>query len=390
MKQSHLTKRAGAFLVVLLMLALLVAPVAAQEPGAEGDVEAAFSTYTSITFNPYGVQTVPSGGTGNTEVMVTDIEDLYSVNLAFDYDSYYVEVLSVQAGTMFDGLTQGVDYIMTTTLNRTSPLSPSEPALTVPGTPPFAGMRSYVNIAVTNYNHPRLPLRGNGSLVRIQWKARPVGGIPPVFGGPLIFPNAINVLADEFGNQIVGGGFPSTTFNITATPPATALQFNVALQGAVYDPMVAPPAIGSMKYMRSTIVPADSNNDLKPFGNNILGLIVPPPGWDFGTGSAVQVPCSTMCQVKVSKRGYLNAQGNNLTPSVVVNQVTLVAGDIDGNGTINVFDLQQVASYMGQPVNNWGYLETMDYNGDSVIGIADLALIANNYGLSGPTPITFN
>jgi hypothetical protein len=390
MKYSPIFRRASVILVVLLMLAMTVAPVAAQEPGDEGDVGAAWSTYTSITFNPYGVQEVPAGGTSTTEIMVTDIEDLYSVNIAFDYDSYYVEVLTVQPGTMFSGMTQGVDYLMTTTLNRTAPLSAGEPALSVPGTVPYAGMRTYVNIVITNYNHPRLPLAGNGSLVKIQWKARNVGGPFPVFGNNLMFPTALNVLGDEFGNPIVGGGFPNTTFNIVAAPPATTLQFQVALQGAVYDPLVAPPAIGNMKYMRSTIVPADTNNDLKPMANNILGLIVPAIGWDFGTGSTVQVPCTTSCQVTVSKRGYLSATGSNLNPSSIVDQVTLVAGDVDNNGTVNVFDLQQVASYMGQGVNNWAYLETMDYNGDSVIGIQDLALVANNYGRSGPTQIKFH
>ena len=88
--------------------------------------------------------------------------------------------------------------------------------------------------------------------------------------------------------------------------------------------------------------------------------------------------------------GYLLA-----TKTITVNAganaagtVTLVGGDADMSGTINVLDLSLIAGYFGQiapfapaPLAN----TTPDINGDNVVNILDLSLTAANYGQVGPT-----
>jgi hypothetical protein len=61
-----------------------------------------------------------------------------------------------------------------------------------------------------------------------------------------------------------------------------------------------------------------------------------------------------------------------------VGSITLLAGDLNGDDVVNIFDLALIA----------GMLDTSDakadLNGDGVVNILDVALIASNYGQQGP------
>ena len=80
--------------------------------------------------------------------------------------------------------------------------------------------------------------------------------------------------------------------------------------------------------------------------------------------------------------------GRGGTSANAAGTVTLVGGDADMSGTINVLDLSLIAGYFGQiapfapaPLAN----TTPDINGDNVVNILDLSLTAANYGQVGPT-----
>jgi hypothetical protein len=62
-----------------------------------------------------------------------------------------------------------------------------------------------------------------------------------------------------------------------------------------------------------------------------------------------------------------------------VGSITLLAGDLNSDNVIDIFDVAMVASRMdtADPV--------ADLNSDGVVNILDLALIAGNYGQRGPT-----
>ncbi len=64
--------------------------------------------------------------------------------------------------------------------------------------------------------------------------------------------------------------------------------------------------------------------------------------------------------------------------SVSPGTLTLPAGDLTGDGAINIFDLTRMAAHYGTSDS------TADLNGDGTVNIFDLTLIAGNYGKSGP------
>jgi len=68
--------------------------------------------------------------------------------------------------------------------------------------------------------------------------------------------------------------------------------------------------------------------------------------------------------------------------------VTLIGGDANMSGNINILDLSLIAAYFGQSPTYSPALApntTPDINGDNVVNILDLSLTAANFGAVGPT-----
>jgi len=93
--------------------------------------------------------------------------------------------------------------------------------------------------------------------------------------------------------------------------------------------------------------------------------------------------------VTVNALGYLTARadpgtvarhasiaGADAKPNV--GTITLLAGDVNQDNAINIFDLAQIASRMDSGEKQF------DLNGDGMVNVMDLAMAANNYGRQGP------
>ena len=408
MKQVFRLRGMGVVLLALVLAATAVAPVAAQGP----DVGAAQSVHAGFCVNPNsnGVagpacptgtpQTVPSGGTASTEVTVADVDNLASVQIAIDYNSEVVQVKDIRPGSLFDGLTMGVDY----TIDKSkiggfgAPLDPmNEPELAYPnGCGGSDCWRSYVFITVYNWAMPRVPLDGNGSLIRIYWNVQPapLGAIsivtfpilsmanrsgssiwpclpsdgvnPNPYCGPLPMPVLVTNVA-PVANLVVGNAI------------VAGLKFQVALEGGKSPgdddpncnfPSSFPFSEGEKPCITDVTVVAGVFVDVADSQGNILI----PYAASFPT-------------VTASRPGYLTAGAMNVLPGADLGLATLMAGDVTGDNAVNIFDLTVVAGSLGAPVGMSTALESMDFNGDGVVTIADLALIAKNYGLAGPLPM---
>jgi minor extracellular serine protease Vpr len=85
--------------------------------------------------------------------------------------------------------------------------------------------------------------------------------------------------------------------------------------------------------------------------------------------------------VIASAEGYLEAQGAPIITSgatTTMQTVILLAGDIDGNNTIDQFDAMTIGMNY-----NLAAPTAADLNNDGTINILDLELLASNYGQSG-------
>ena len=74
--------------------------------------------------------------------------------------------------------------------------------------------------------------------------------------------------------------------------------------------------------------------------------------------------------------GFLSAQ--KAAPSGSLGTVVLLAGDVNGDNLVNIFDIAAVAG-------NYGKSDSLtDFNGDSIVNIFDLVIAAVNYEKRGP------
>jgi hypothetical protein len=81
--------------------------------------------------------------------------------------------------------------------------------------------------------------------------------------------------------------------------------------------------------------------------------------------------------------GYLSAQAGPVAASgeaqtAALGSFTLLAGDINGDNTVNIFDLVYMAQKYGLPD------DLADLNADGKVDVLDLVLSASNYGVQGP------
>lgn len=426
--QANFLKR-DVFIIVALIVALaatfLIIPVSAQEP----DVNAAQTAQQKFTRRPFSVwsptspvvQLVPESSRATTELMVTRAGNVSSVSIAFDYSVGVVTVMDVRPGSLFDGLTEGVDYIVTTNLNRASPINPTVelplpspwPVYTATATTPSMNRRSYINITMIN------PLKQvifqNGSVIRIDWQVatnNPGVTTPVLFsilelqdvsGNPLApcfstQSTAIDPTCYNLAEMVASGPLSATTATtttqvldsngdgvaddgpiigqLTIDSRPLGLNFQIALQGLNVNPAFSTTL--QSKFDQVDILATQ-------FGYNV-------PGYVYYQDGRAYVPVAPPYeQLTISRPGYLTALGGNINDTNLY-QVELLAGDINGDNVINIFDLTLMANSLNSGIlDSTGAviepLERMDYTGDQRITITDMALVAGNFRVFGPTPI---
>ena len=93
--------------------------------------------------------------------------------------------------------------------------------------------------------------------------------------------------------------------------------------------------------------------------------------------------------VTVKTDGYLSAMGSVTLldgETETLDLGELLAGDADGNNVVNIADLSILAGAYNSSSGDGNFDERADFNGDGTVNINDLSLLAGNYNQEGATP----
>ena len=115
-----------------------------------------------------------------------------------------------------------------------------------------------------------------------------------------------------------------------------------------------------------------------------VGALPPVTTSSDGTYTVQNVP-QGQHGIRAEKVGYLSAEGDlsivGDSETKTLATVTLLAGDLNGDGTINLFDLVLISTTFGK--QDTASLRS-DLNGDGTVNLFDLVLVGNNLYQSGP------
>ncbi len=355
------------------------------------------------------VQLIPASSGATTELMVSQAGPVNFVSISVDYASSVASVFAIRPGSIFDDLVEGVDYLITTDLNRATAINPDQEMDLPLGTTPFdvtLNRRSYVDIIIFDIDE-QITFQ-TGSLIRIDWQAsntatgkrtpfvftrldlKDVSGtsitpcigppnlstVPTLLGVPVPNPSNPNPCYDatqkplrlDFGDGLIIGLLEITTQPI-------GLTFQVALQGAsTVDYHAIYHKLKDIKVTARTLnglVPGS----LLPTANGVL---------DGTVNVLAPLPYEYLV---VERNGYLSIEVTNVDGPLQNSLVTLLAGDVDNSGVIDILDLSLMASNLNSPVAGNPLRDIMDYTGDGRVDIADIAIVSGNFRTVGPSLI---
>jgi hypothetical protein len=158
----------------------------------------------------------------------------------------------------------------------------------------------------------------------------------------------------------------STNLTIVADPPSAPAPTSSTSSSPSTSPMLSGQVIAS----KPPIV------NLYNMDNSLATSVITDAGGNF----SLTAPAGTYTIVATAS-GFLSAQGPvTLTAgkSSTKSTINLVAGDIDGNSVIDQFDAMTIGMSYNSVVP-----DVADLNGDGVINLLDLEVLALNYRRSG-------
>ncbi len=354
MKLKNIFKPTYIVLMLLLLVAMMASPVAAQEPG-DGEVEIQAVDFTNFLWNPAATTVARGDGTVLTKLNIEGAQQISGFTLAIAYEASVVSPENIKSGALLPG-TRGVDYFMTVATGGG-------------GLACSANTDASFTVNVVYFN-PTVTINGSGSLVDILWRSDPDAAVGDV--GDVCLDGATSLVVDN-------GGFPSATpvpdtlGTITIDPP-NIFKFQIGLEGGKnsgFNVVAVPDNIFTGVKING-LYPCDGG------GVDALGFCA------FNNATT-----SPPYEVSVSRFGYLDATSAFADPSDS-SSIWLLAGDLNDDNVVNIFDIQLIASLLGSPAGATTISQGADYTGpgyvpDGVINIMDLVLVAKNFGAKGPT-----
>lgn len=100
---------------------------------------------------------------------------------------------------------------------------------------------------------------------------------------------------------------------------------------------------------------------------------------------SMEVPAGGTYLVQANYTGYLASQKDGILVeggAVDLGTTTLLGGDVNGDGNINILDVVTIINRFG--TSGWSTVESTDINDDTQVNIFDLTIATGNFGNVGP------
>jgi hypothetical protein len=299
----------------------------------------------------------PSSTVQSSNIVVSDVVDLYSTDLQVSFDTAMLEVIAINipADSVF-----------------------AAPAVVAPLDIAKFNTDGVISFVATREN-TQTPFSGSGVLFTVNWnvKGQCTEGAPTVtiaeHGSGV--PAAPPQLSTRDGMDIAYTAVSCACQNGGPVDGGNcAVSGKVLLQGRTAPGGDRPDYNGTDVFV-STERACPTNfqfTALWDWPGMIMAKTDPDGSFSITTEEGEQCQC-----LYAARRGYLSALGEPPYPYtgvVTMTDITLLGGDATQDGVINVFDLALIANRYG------GTDPVADINGDGKVDIYDLALAAGNSG----------
>lgn len=300
----------------------------------------------SFEFSPAEMR-VAVGETVTNQIMLNNSQRLTGLTCIVEYDNRYLNLVDngIKIGSAFDGLTEGIDYLQ---------------QIAIPNLMDETKVRLQVDVAFVANNAPEI----GGPILEFTWQ-----GKEAISDTTISINESLSRVVDINGVTVQPTVSPAIV-DVIELPDDVTFQIN--LEGGKPT---------------SSVKTQQGSHELL-FRIGPTSFIVPENG-----SLTLTTPLPEEA-VNISRPGYLTAYSANLQQTQPPYIVTLLAGDVNGDEAVNIFDLSQISARFGQPVVSdlpSFELEIINYSlsGESAskIDIFDLVVAARNFGRTGPIDI---
>lgn len=299
----------------------------------------------SMSISPSHRQ-VTISNTTTVDILIANAANLYGAEVHIAFDPTIVQVVDADDGATDVQIGVGVfphpDYVPVNIVNNTE------------GT---------IDFAMTQIP-PRAAVNGSGVLATITFLAMQ-GGVSPVtiIMGDISNPDGHRLPLTTYDGEIevlsLGTLVGQVSFQGRASPPSVS--WTCPLSVTLYEPGAASPAY--------TFAALSDNRGVFTVTNILTGTY----------------------HVKVRDLHSLWSVRHNVPLAMgaaTANLGTLVEGDADANGVIDILDFSILATAFGKAPPDVAFDQRADFNNSFNIDILDFSLLATNYGRSGEVVAT--
>ena len=208
--------------------------------------------------------------------------------------------------------------------------------------------------------NPALPINGSGTFATLNYSAFEVGSTT-------LDITCVSSAADINGQPII---LEMKNASIAIddgihTPNGATITGKIALPNGA-DPSGVEVSIKLGDRTVSTLADADGNFSFTELKNGVWVVSYKHPQY------------VNSCSITQTQNGG----------TTIMDDETMIAGDINGDGVIDIADFTVISATYGSNSGDTEYAVAADLNGDSVINIFDLTILGSHFGINGCDPST--